>query len=167
MSFNNLCRRPSSDIWYVYPSLASGKKRKGAEKTATDHQQPEDDGEPSIPHEQERTVEELLSMCLEDLNGSAGFNQLEADAIRSMAWLLLASSGAFTYPHYDSGGYATYVKGETGLKVWSYLVPKDAPSTLAAAMKGFNDIVTHANQCYEIKEHAQLFNIILPAGTLL
>lgn len=61
----------------------------------------------------------------------------------------------------------TYVLGEEGLKIWSYLFPKKVASSLVEAMKAYNAIVINANNIDDVQEHAQPVYTILPAGTML
>jgi hypothetical protein len=92
---------------------------------------------------------------------------LEFDVLKLAIWGLFASVGAFTWPHYDAAGLATYVVCKTGVKLWSYL--KSIHSNLEdnQHMARYLAMVKQCENYDAISSLASPMNVLLTPGTIL
>lgn len=69
-----------------------------------------------------KAFEEILYARFTNINAYGAPLRLEFDVIKAISWMLLASSAAMTQLHYDASGYLTWVRNETGRKIWGFAV---------------------------------------------
>ncbi|KAI0094116.1 hypothetical protein BDY19DRAFT_743 [Irpex rosettiformis] len=92
---------------------------------------------------------------------------VEWDALRSASWALLSSSGSYTGHHHDAGGYFTFVKCETGAKLWCYLRPKVESGEIVSDMNTLVDIIADCLDTNSMGKHAEPVSLVLKPGTIL
>lgn len=51
--------------------------------------------------------------------------KVTADNLAVRSWGLAHQAGAFSYPHQDADGDATYILGMSGVKLWTFYFPID------------------------------------------
>lgn len=96
----------------------------------------------------------------------------EWDVDRMRRWLILSSAMFYTYPHHDTAGLTTWVELLSGLKIWSYIVPKDRATDAKTASEQYTEMIAALNHISMDTENrlpalASVHNIFLFPGTLL
>ena len=98
----------------------------------------------------------------------------EADVTTWRHWALAAGHAFYTYPHYDASGLCTWTMITEGMKVWSYLVPKDqGVGGMVFATKVSIELANAAgpsqynNALTTMPKLTNLHNLFLTPGSLL
>lgn len=99
-----------------------------------------------------------------DRFGPAGFS---FDSMRTPSWALCATGGAYTWPHHDAAGLATFVYCRTGAKLWGYVVPKTLPGTAQEAINSYRKISQVSLDPEELADIAVSANLLITPGTLV
>lgn len=78
----------------------------------------------------------------------------------------------YTYPHHDAAGLATWTTLLNGMKLWSYVVPKNPESKPEAASRQYIELIKAMNHISidtenRLPELAVSHNFFLSPGTLL
>ncbi|KAI0085722.1 hypothetical protein BDY19DRAFT_908924 [Irpex rosettiformis] len=97
---------------------------------------------------------------------------VERDVDRMRRWMLLGSSHFYTYPHHDAAGLVTWTCLLNGLKIWSYIVPKEQPKNMEDASKIYTKLIQSlhhigVNTENRLPSLATTHNLFLFPGTLL
>ena len=111
------------------------------------------------------SIEKLKQVL--DLCDSLGIRYIDRDCTKISSWALLSSSCCLTTTHQDAAGYFTFVKCETGMKLWCYLVPKDSSADIADAMKQIITVLEDSENTETICDHAELVSLVLTPGTVV
>ena len=101
-----------------------------------------------------------------------GPEHIESDVDWMRRWMLLSSSNFYTYPHHDAAGLVTWTTLLNGMKLWSYIVPKNPESDPEAASKQYVDLIKAMNHISvdtenRLPELAVAHNFFLSPQTLL
>lgn len=118
----------------------------------------------SAASENSSLVNESHSTLMSD---SFGIHLMEWDAIILQSWGFLATSGAYSQPHHDAGGFATYVHCKAGAKLWSYLEPRQSVNKPKGAAATYMDIAEAINTPDILKDLVDPANLLLTEDTLL
>ncbi|KAI0091803.1 hypothetical protein BDY19DRAFT_904403 [Irpex rosettiformis] len=101
-----------------------------------------------------------------------GAIMVERDVDRMRRWMLLGSSQFYTYPHHDAAGLVTWTCLLNGLKIWSYILPKEQPKNMEHASKIYTEIIQSLHHIGIDTENrlpaiATAHNLFLAPSTLL
>ena len=98
----------------------------------------------------------------------------EADLTTWRHWALAAGHAFYTYPHYDASGLCTWTMITEGMKVWSYLVPKDqgvggmlSASKISVELANAAGPSQYNKASTTMPKMANLHNLFLTPGSLL
>ncbi|KAI0086701.1 hypothetical protein BDY19DRAFT_995711 [Irpex rosettiformis] len=121
------------------------------------------------------TVPEVPSGAFEfEYSGmrNEGAVNVERDVDRMRRWMLLGSAQFYTYPHHDAAGLITWTCLLNGLKIWSYVLPKEQPKNMEQASKVYTEVIQSLHHIERDTENllptiATAHNLFLFPGTLL
>ena len=102
----------------------------------------------------------------------AGPEHIESDIDWMRRWMLLSSMQFYTYPHHDAAGLVTWTTLLNGMKLWSYIVPKNPESDPEASSKQYVELIKAMNHISidtenKLPELAVSHNFFLSPKTLL
>ena len=86
--------------------------------------------------------------------------------------MLLSGASFYTWPHHDNAGLLTWTMLLTGMKLWSYVVPKDPATDAESASRQYVELVKamdHISVDTEnrVPELATAHNLFLAPNTIL
>ena len=101
-----------------------------------------------------------------------GPEYIDSDVDWMRRWMLLSSRLFYTYPHHDAAGLVTWTTLLNGMKLWSYVVPKNPESEPEAASRQYIELIKAMNHISidtenRLPELAVSHNFFLSPGTLL
>ena len=78
----------------------------------------------------------------------------------------------FTWPHHDAAGLLTWTMLHTGMKIWSYIVPKKPADTIESASKTYVELVNALDHISvdtenQLPDLATAHNFFLAPNTIL
>ena len=102
----------------------------------------------------------------------AGPQHIETDVDWMRRWMLLSSPLFYTFPHHDAAGLVTWTTLLSGMKLWSYIVPKNPESKPEAAARQYVELIKAMNHISidtenKLPELAVSHNFFLSPNTLL
>ncbi|KAI0082939.1 hypothetical protein BDY19DRAFT_999052 [Irpex rosettiformis] len=103
---------------------------------------------------------------------AGGPGMVERDVDRMRRWMLLSSPHFYTYPHHDAAGLVTWTTLLNGLKIWSYVLPKQQPRDMESASEAYVEVIEAGNHIVvdtenRLPELATCHNFFLFPNTLL
>lgn len=74
-----------------------------------------------------------------------GPEYIESDVEEMRRWILLSAALFYTWPHHDAAGLLTWTLLLTGMKLWSYVVPKNPANDEETASRQYIELVEAMN----------------------
>lgn len=101
-----------------------------------------------------------------------GPEYIESDVDKMRRWILLSAALFYTWPHHDAAGLITWISLLTGMKIWSYIVPKNPADDEETASKQYIELVEAMNHISVDTENrlpdiATAHNFFLAPNTIL